>query len=157
MKRIALFLLAVLMMTGVAGCGGGDDDGGPTGSTATTDVTGSWTGTGTITGTGTYSTWFNLSQSGTSVTGTWEDYPVSGSIDGDTLHLTLTPFTESGINYTGNIEGAVKGDSMSGTMNISGTQGSVVITLNGSFTVTRTRKSVGRGAAGGVSGRFFAP
>ena len=88
MKRIALFLLAVLMMTGVAGCGGGDD-GGPTGSTATTDVTGSWTGTGTITGTGTYSTWFNLSQSGTSVTGTWEDYPVSGSIDGDTLHLTL--------------------------------------------------------------------
>ena len=41
---------------------------------------------------------------------------------------------------------------MSGTMNISGTQGSVVITLNGTFTVTRTSKSVDRGAAGGVLG-----
>lgn len=153
MKKVGLFLLLAIVMVAGCGGGGGDDDDDPTGSTAITDVSGKWAGTGTSEATGTLPTWCNLSQSGTSVTGTWEDkYSVSGSIDGDALHLTVRPYTQDGVTMTGNIEAVVKGDSMSGTVSISGTKGDVVVVVKGTFTVNRTGRSVGRGAAGGMLG-----
>ena len=82
MKRMGLALLAAVVLGGaiaMTGCGGGGSDS-PTASV--TDVSGTWTGTATTEETGTLSTYCVLTQSGTSVSGTWEVYAVSGSIDG---------------------------------------------------------------------------
>lgn len=66
MKRIELFLLAVVMAFGLAGCGGGDSSS-PAAPTVTYDITGNWHVT--ITGSNAAND-LALKQSGGTVTGT---------------------------------------------------------------------------------------
>ncbi|MHB9096651.1 MAG: hypothetical protein ACYC5X_02395 [Syntrophales bacterium] len=104
----------------------------------TTSVSGIWTGTGNSPQTGTLPTTLILSQSGNSVSGTWDGMAVTGTVSGNQLTLTITPFTQSGASITGGASATVTGNSMSGTMHITATLGGTSATINGTFTVTRS-------------------
>lgn len=102
------------------GCNKDDDK---TDSSGPANISGTWRGNGTIDGqSGSYLTSLTLAQDGGSVTGTIEGNALSGTFDGTTLSLTITPFTRSGANFTGNITGTFDGTYIN----------NVVIVLNGS-------------------------
>jgi hypothetical protein len=102
------------------------------------NVSGTWTGTGYSPETGTSPTAVIFSQSGNSVSGTWDGDAVTGTVSGNQLTLTVTPFTQNGWSLTGNISATVTGNSMSGTLSMTGRSGSTSTTANGTFTVTRS-------------------
>jgi hypothetical protein len=138
MKTLSVIFASILVAfctTMMTGCGGGGDDGGGA------NITGTWTGTGTITGhSGSYPTTLKLTQSGSTVSGDWDTYGVSGTFDGTTLSLTLTPFTQSGVSFTGSLSGTYDGTYINNlTMSMTGRSGSKSATVTGS--VPRLTKS----------------
>jgi hypothetical protein len=108
----------------IAGCNKSDSgSGGP--------VDGTWKGTGTITGqSGTHPTTLSLSQDGSTITGTWDEQDVTGSFDGTTLNLTLKPFTDSGVNFTGTLTATYDGTYLNSFhVSMTGTYGSSTVTV----------------------------
>jgi hypothetical protein len=101
------------------GGGGGSSGGGGGGSTASV-VSGTWRGMGYAPQTGSVPTTLILSQSDNRVSGTWDGATVTGTVSGNQLTLTFTPFTQSGVSFTGGGSATVTGNSMSGTMSMTG-------------------------------------
>ena len=148
-------LTACVMMVG-CDSGGDDKDSGsgdsaaPAPAPAAATVTGSWRGdaTGSVAGQSLNApTWATLTQNGTSVTGTWENYTVNGSFDGTTLRLDIEPFVESGVTFTGTIVATYRNDQLL-NMNgeLTGRRGS--LTVSGTFhsdILTHTSRMAGRG------------
>ena len=135
MKRcLLLSVLVGLLLT--LSCGGGSSSGG--GGSDTLNVSGTWKGTGNAPETGTHPTTLILNQSGNNVSGTWDGLAVNGTVSGNQLNLTLTPFTQDGIYYTGGGSATITGNSMSGTLSMSGKKGTASVTINGTFTATRS-------------------
>lgn len=125
--------LAALALALVA-CGGGDN--GPTGSSP--DLTGTWSGTTSATGTVASSIW-RLTQSGSSLTGTFDLPPftnvgaVTGTVSGNkvTLTGTLSQTILSGLECSP----GVKATSGKVTVNV---QVVTVTNMNGTATATTT-------------------
>ncbi len=133
---VAIFCLFFgLTLFILVSCGGGDDSDTPP---APASFSGTWRGTGNSPQTGSMPTTLILSQSDNSVSGTWDGYAVTGTVSGNQLTLTFTPFTQSGVSYTGGGNATVSGNSMSGTMSLTGTLGSNSTIVNGTFTATRS-------------------
>lgn len=101
-------------------------------------VSGTWTGTVYAPETGTFPTTVIVSQSGNSVWGTSDGMAFTGTVSGNQLTWTITPFTQSGVSLTGYGSATVTGNSMSGTLSMTGRSGSTSTTINGTFTVTRS-------------------
>ena len=149
MRKFHLFLYGFIftvltLAVFLIGCGGGGSSsggsssgGGGTGSPPS-DVSGTWSGWGTTKETGTLPTTLILSQSGNSVSGTWDGFAVTGTVSGSQLTLTITPFTQDGVPITGGGSATVTGNSMSGTLSMTGTSGDTSVTINGTFTATRS-------------------
>lgn len=139
-RRINLLVtMTVIISLCILGCGGGgDDNGGGNNGSPASDVSGTWIGTGYTPQTGTLPTKLILSQNGNSVSGTWDDIAVTGTVSGNQLILTLIPFTRSGVPMTGGGSATVTDNNMSGTLQMTGTSGSISVTINGTFIATRS-------------------
>jgi hypothetical protein len=137
-RRVSLLAgMVMILATFLLGCGGGGSSSGG-GSTAI-DVSGTWRGTGYAPQTGSAPTTLILSQSGNNVSGTWDGYAVTGTVSGNQLTLTFTPFTQNGVSISGGGGATVTGNNMSsGTMSMTGTSGNTSVTINVTFTATRS-------------------
>ncbi len=137
-----LFLVLFLVLALAMGCSSGSSNGGSSSGGGGTDnavnVSGTWKGTVNSPQTGSDTTTLILSQSGNSVSGTLDGLAVTGTVSGNQLTLKLTPFIESGVTFTGGGSATVTGNSMSGTLSLTGTLGSNSTTINGTFTATRS-------------------
>jgi hypothetical protein len=140
-RTYLLVALALVIAMGM-GCSSGSSSGGG-GIDNTVNVSGTWKGTGNAPQTGTQSTTLILTQSGNNVSGTWDGLAVTGAVSGNQLTLTFTPFTQSGVNFTGGGLGTVTGNTMSGTLALTGTSGGRSTTANGTFTATRSSSKIG--------------
>jgi hypothetical protein len=136
MKTLSVIFASILvgfcamMMTG---CGGGDDNNSPD---PNTNLTGTWTGTGTIDGqSGSYPTTLVLTDNNGSLTADWDGIAMTGTFDGTTLSLTITPFTESGVRLTGSMTGTFDGTYINDIrVSMTGTSGSQTQTITGRST-----------------------
>ena len=152
MKRIGLFLLAVVLMVGMAGCHKGDDD-------KDYDFNGTWSAFSTIVSSnlpgfpvGTQGTdTIVITQSGTTI---------SGVMDGDMLLSGTCDPSKGTFSMTGNAGAAIYGmamqkedaDTLSGTFTITG--GPYVARLNTTMNLVSRNKSAamtGGKSAGTVS------
>jgi len=107
------------MMTGCdGGGGGGGDDSKKTTTTSTStttatanrSITGYWTGYVTDdSGVGSASTSLTLTQNGTALSGFVETYAVTGTFDGTSISLTITPYTKYGVTMTGTVTASYNG------------------------------------------------
>jgi hypothetical protein len=152
-----LFLVLVLVLAMGMGCSsGGSSNGSSSGGGGVTDntanVSGTWKGTGNSKETGTLPTTLILSQSGNNVSGTWDTLAVTGTVSGNQLNLTFTPYTLNGVNITGSGNATVTGNSMSGTFAMTGKSGGNSQTINATFTATRSNAKIipGYTPAGGL-------
>ena len=148
MKTLSVIFASILvgfcalMMTGCGG-GGGDDN--------SADISGTWTGSGSVSGqSGTYSTTLTLSQDGTNVSGDWDGYAVTGTFDGTTLNLTITPFTQSGVSITGHGTGTYDGTYLNNiTITATGTKGTQTVSSTASISrLSRSANFADTGADG---------
>jgi hypothetical protein len=146
-SKTFLFLVLVLVLAMGMGCSSGGSSSGGGGTESTANVSGTWKGTGNSKETGTLPTTLILSQSGNSVSGTWDGLAVTGTVSGNQLALTFTPFTLNGVNITGSGSATVIGDNMSGTFSLTGK-----VTVNATFTATRSNPKIipGYTPAGGL-------
>ena len=116
-KSIAWGVACIMVAVGLVACGGG---GGSSSSPATNaDVTGTWLNSSAMKS-------FALTQSGTSVSGTFNNtdpapaqgdftsHNVSGTVSGNNLSSTITG-TGSFASYSATFTGTVSGTSLSGT------------------------------------------
>lgn len=134
---LLLALVLVLVLAMGMGCSSGSSSGGG-GTDNTANFSGTWKGTGNAPQTGSAPTTLILTQSGNNVSGTWDGLAVTGVVSGNQLALTFTPFTLNGVNVTGSGLATVTGNSMSGTLSLTGKT-----TVNGTFTATRSSSKVG--------------
>ena len=134
-----LLLVLVLILAMVTGCSSGGSSSGGGGTDSTANVSGTWKGTGNSKETGTLPTTLILGQSGNNLSGTWDSLAVTGTVSGNQLALTFTPFTLNGVNITGSGSATVTGNSMSGTFSMTGK-----VTVNATFTATRSESSAGK-------------
>jgi hypothetical protein len=137
-SKTYLLVALVLVMAMGMGCSSGGSSSGGGGIDSTVNVSGTWKGTGNAPQTGTQPTTLILTQSGNNVSGTWDGLAVTGAVSGNQLALTFTPFTLNGVNITGSGLATVTGNSMSGTLSLTGNT-----TVNGTFTATRSNSKVG--------------
>jgi hypothetical protein len=152
-RRTDLLVTMVLIFAiFILGCGGGGSSSGGGGTDSTANVSGTWKGTGNSKETGTAPTTLILSQSGNNVSGTWDGYAVTGTVSGNQLNLTFTPFTQSGVSFTGSGNATVTGNSMSGTFALTGKLGGNSVTINATFDATRSNAKIipGYNPAGGL-------
>ncbi len=158
-RRINLLVtMVVIISLCILGCGGGgDDNGGGNNSSPASDVSGTWIGTGYTPQTGTLPTKLILSQSGNSVSGTWDGIAATGTVSNNQLILTFVPFTRNGVPMTGGGSATVTGNNMSGTLQMTGTSGSLSITINGTFTATRSSSNAVSNADHAASIVDYAP
>jgi hypothetical protein len=139
-------LVAIMMVLAffVFGCssGGSNSGGGSNNSSSSSqntplNVTGTWKGSGVVQGK-TASTTFILKQDGNNVSGTWDGQAITGSVSDNKFNFNLTPFTDSGIYYTGNGSATVSGNTMSGNISVTGTYRGNSATVSATFNVTRS-------------------
>ncbi len=135
MKRYLLLSVLTISLFSLSCSSGGSSSGG---GNDTVIVSGTWKGSGYAPETGTHPTTLILSQSGNMVSGTWDGYAFTGTVSVNQLTLTLTPFTQNGVYMTGSSNSTVTGNSMSGTLLMTGRVGSKSTTINGTFTATRS-------------------
>jgi len=139
-----LVTLVGMFAISIIGCSGGGSSSGGGGTDNMVNVSGTWKGTGNTSQTGTAPTTLILGQSGNSVSGTWDGIAVTGAVSGNQLALTFTPFTQSGVSFTGGGLATVTGNNMSGTLAMTGTSGGKSTTVSGTFTATRSGSSAGK-------------
>jgi len=121
-------------MVGCDGGGGDDDGGGGEGA-----ISGTWTGVGHASIGVTAPTKLVLSQDGSSVSGKWDGYAVSGTFDGTHLALGGT-WKQYGLTYIINMKGTYDGKNivnMTGKMSASNGRSTTitipVLTRSGNF------------------------
>jgi len=143
-RRTDLLVTMVMIFTVfILGCSGGGSSSGGGGTDSTANVSGTWKGTGNSPQTGSAPTTLILNQSGNNVSGTWDGVAVTGTVSGNQLTLTFTPFTQNGVSFTGGGTATVTGNSMSGTFSLTGTSGGRSATVNATFTATRSGSNAG--------------
>jgi hypothetical protein len=146
-SKTYLFLILFMVLALGMGCSSGGSSSGGGGTDSTANVSGTWKGTGNSKETGTLPTTLILDQSGNTVSGKWDGLAVTGTVSGNQLVLTFTPFTLNGVNITGSGSATVTGNSMSGTFSLTGK-----VTVNATFTATRSNAKIipGYTPAGGL-------
>ncbi len=105
---VSLGLVSVLFLTGCEGSGG---DGG---SSTPANVAGSWQGTYTAPGEAPSPDSLDLTQDGSSVSGSLDGTPVSGTVDGNEVNVSGAT-VQGGVAWTKRLEATVNGDTMTGT------------------------------------------
>jgi hypothetical protein len=138
-KGLAVAVLAVAMCS----CGGSDDDNGPGPGNG---ISGTWTGSGSFVNpmngqTTTAPTSLTINQNGTQISGVWDTYAFTGSVNGNAVSITLTPFTDSGVAFTGGGSLTVNGNNMSGALTITGGAGGQSVSITANITVTHAKSA----------------
>jgi hypothetical protein len=121
MKKISLFLLAVVLVAGFLACSGGAGGGGDDDEPDQLNIQGSWSPTLTTPrGTGTFS--LELTQNGNVMTGTLAGAPLAGNYYEYTINCILTlPQGTADFNGTINPEGTYMAGSVESSDGTKGT------------------------------------
>ena len=147
MFRVMLGASLGMMLALVCGCGGGggDDSSSPTPEPTPVPegISGTWRGNGVANGQ-TYSTTMSLAQSGSDISGHWDGYDVTATLNGSQLRLYFKPFVEDGVNFSGSGAAVYTGTVIqNGTMSLTGTYGGRSATMHATFgPLTRDGQSV---------------
>lgn len=129
---MALVATSVLLLTGCEGGGGGDS--------TPANVAGTWKGTGTI-GDSSASHTLTLTQSGSSVSGTFDQTPVSGTVEGNDV-LVSGSTVRNGVALWSKLDASVSGETMTGEKAMAiGNVGTEPIWMSSTIAISLTRVS----------------